>query len=62
MGDCDNDDQCLPNHVCPSNNGPQFGKPPKCDICVHDHCANGVQDSDEARRNKRAQAVKLPNC
>jgi len=47
MGDCDNDDQCLPNHVCPSNNGPQFGKPPKWDVCVHEHCANGVQDSDE---------------
>jgi hypothetical protein len=47
MGDCDNSDDCLPGHVCESNNGPQFGKPGNWDICVHEHCTNEKQDYDE---------------
>lgn len=46
-GDCDNDAECEGSLVCGKDNGPNFGLPPRFDVCVAPSCANGVQDAGE---------------
>lgn len=45
--DCDTDAQCEGVLVCGIDNGPQFGFGNLWDVCVPEHCRNGVQDEDE---------------
>jgi hypothetical protein len=33
-GDCDSDQDCLPELVCGTDNGPEFGLPATTDVCV----------------------------
>jgi hypothetical protein len=33
-GDCDEDAECMPDHVCGRDNGPTFGYPAGWDVCV----------------------------
>lgn len=46
-GDCDESAECLPGHMCAEDIGPRFGLPSIWDMCLADHCANGVLDADE---------------
>lgn len=44
-GDCDNDTQCTAPLVCGDNNADQFGFHWSYEVCVPDHCTNGVLDA-----------------
>ena len=47
-GDCDSNLQCASGLVCLPNFGPRYGLGASVDICAPAHCANRIQDSDEA--------------
>jgi hypothetical protein len=44
-GDCDANRDCEPGLVCRADLGARFGMPALFDICVADHCTNGVVDA-----------------
>lgn len=44
-GDCENDAQCTAPLVCGDNNASQFGFHWSYEVCVPDHCTNGVLDA-----------------
>jgi hypothetical protein len=46
--DCNVDAECAPGHVCLQNQGGLFGLPSGTDVCVGDHCSNGIPDGNEA--------------
>lgn len=46
-GDCDSDADCDPGLICGDDNGTSFGLVWSTDVCVTNHCTNGVQDADE---------------
>jgi alpha-tubulin suppressor-like RCC1 family protein len=46
-GDCDSDADCAPGLACVDDVGARFGYGPHTDVCLAQHCSNGVQDGDE---------------
>ncbi|MEQ1506846.1 MAG: lamin tail domain-containing protein [Myxococcota bacterium] len=46
-GDCDTDADCGAGLVCAQNGGAAYGFHWSLDVCVSNHCSNGVQDADE---------------
>ncbi|MEZ4241965.1 MAG: lamin tail domain-containing protein [Myxococcota bacterium] len=46
-GDCNVDADCQAGLICGNNNGASFGFHFSVDVCVSNHCTNGVQDADE---------------
>ena len=46
-GDCDSDSECSSGLECARDNGPRFGFSSTTDVCVADHCTNGIQDAEE---------------
>jgi hypothetical protein len=46
-GDCDTDADCQVGLVCAENQGGAFGLHWSTDVCLVDHCDNGVLDADE---------------
>lgn len=47
-GDCDTNAQCATGNFCGKDNGPQFGMPAKWDVCIPNHCQDGVLSGDES--------------
>lgn len=47
-GDCNSDADCFSDTYCGTDNGPQFGMPAGYDVCIPNHCKDGVLSGDEA--------------